>query len=56
MDLTEPERIVVLKKEGITGEQALEALAGYGWEVESLLLAEDGSVHGDTVYLCARKK
>lgn len=54
-DLTEPEEIVVLKKAGVGEEEALEALARYGWEVESRLLSEGESVYGDTVYLCIRK-
>lgn len=54
-DLTEPEKIVVLKKAEVAEEEALEALARYGWEVESRLLSEDESVYGDTVYLCARR-
>ena len=55
-DLTEPEKIVVLKKAGVEEEQALGALARYGWQVESLLLSEGESVYGDTVYLCTRKE
>lgn len=55
-DLTEPEKIVVLKKAGVEEEQALGALARYGWQVESLLLPEGESVYGDTVYLCTRKE
>ena len=55
-DLTEPAKIVVLKKAGVEEEQALGALARYGWQVESVLLSEGESVYGDTVYLCTRKE
>jgi len=49
--LSEPERMVLVKKSVVDGGSALELLADWGWEVERELVAEEDSVYGDTVYL-----
>lgn len=55
-DLTEPTKIVVLKKAGVEEAEALKALGRYGWEVEEELFSEGESVYGDTIYLCVRQE
>lgn len=52
--LTSLSRLVVLKKDGVEEEAALEILGAYGFRVEEELISEEESVHGDTVYLCVR--
>lgn len=44
--------IVVIKKPEVEEESALAALEQHGLKVEKILLDQEESVHGDTIYLC----
>lgn len=48
------EFLVVLRKAGVDEEEALETLLGHGYRVEQVLLTEEESVYGDTLYLCVK--
>jgi len=53
-DLAGLDVLVVLRKSAVDEAGAFAVLEKYGWEVESVLVPEEESVHGDTVYLCRR--
>lgn len=53
-DIAGLRQVVVLRKGNVDEARVLEALRGYGLEVEAVLLEENGSVYGDTLYLCGR--
>lgn len=54
-DLSQIEQVILVRKQGVQENAALEALEKYGWTMESILMEETESVYGDTIYLCVRK-
>lgn len=50
------DELVVLRKSIVEEDDMIQALENYGWQVERKLLTQEGSVYGDTIYLCVRKE
>lgn len=50
----EEDQIILLRKTVVNEEETLAILEGYGWKVEKILMEEEESVYGDTLYLCVK--